>query len=471
MTNVLSSISGQFSKALILGTFMPTVLFVLLVRLLVGPLIPFNIALFNPLETLDPQWRALALLFIMIILTGLLYNLNRSIIRFYEGYPWQQSWFGKWRTRHYQAQLEAAAARKAGLDMLLSSLDENTHSDYDTLLSYWNRILHQLNEQLPKRKELILPTRLGNVMRSYEYYPFHQYGMDAIVFWPRLIAMIDEQCSAAIDDAKSSFDFMINCSALSALLALLLLGVELLFPTRLAQPIHWQLWLPWLLAISVFAGLAWLFYQGAIISAAARGEVIKGAFDLYRCKLLEQLGYERKLTTRIAERAIWSAITDQILFGDNNSDSIIDYAIPAASSTSAQYTPPDTSVSITRGVQATHTVGTITVVIQVTSTAPQKQPIDDMIISDTVPDGYDYEWDSAQIDGQKRVTVTGLNPYQFMVPTMLVNAGEQRDAADIRFMLTYRIQSRTALIATAPLTNDSIWNRLARLFSDGSQHS
>ena len=43
--------------------------------------------------------------------------------------------------------------------------------------------------------------------------------MDGIALWPRLVADIETPLAATIDDAKIAFDFMINCSFLSALTA------------------------------------------------------------------------------------------------------------------------------------------------------------------------------------------------------------------------------------------------------------
>jgi hypothetical protein len=94
VTNILSSISGQFSKSLILGTFFPVMVFVILAQIFVVPLLPSDWLVLRQLETLDTQWRVVVILLLAIVLSGLLYNLNIPIIRFYEGYPWQDSWIG-----------------------------------------------------------------------------------------------------------------------------------------------------------------------------------------------------------------------------------------------------------------------------------------------------------------------------------------------------------------------------------------
>ena len=96
MTSILSSISGRFSFSLLLGTFVPAFVFILLARMLVVPLVPgaLDVALLTPLKAIDESWEIFAILLSAIVLSGLLYSLNTPLIRIYEGYPWQDTWLG-----------------------------------------------------------------------------------------------------------------------------------------------------------------------------------------------------------------------------------------------------------------------------------------------------------------------------------------------------------------------------------------
>jgi hypothetical protein len=155
----------------------------------------------------------------------------------------------------------------------------------------------------------VLPTRLGNVVRSFEEYPRWQDGMSAIPLWPRLVAVIDKEYDARIEDAKSSLDFMLNCSLLSALLAGILAVTGLLAPGR----VHLG---EWLAQVVVLGTAAYVFYTGSVSSAHAWGAQMRGAFDLYRGDLLAKLGYGWKPATRDEEREIWMSISRQVIFGD-----------------------------------------------------------------------------------------------------------------------------------------------------------
>lgn len=60
MTSILSTISGFFSKPLILGSFLPVVIFILLSWLLLIPILPPGNLVFQPLEGLEKEWKLLA---------------------------------------------------------------------------------------------------------------------------------------------------------------------------------------------------------------------------------------------------------------------------------------------------------------------------------------------------------------------------------------------------------------------------
>ena len=92
MNSLLSAISGKFSQSLVLGTFLPVVLFLIIGLLTVQPLLPHGLPVIRTFEQLDRQWEVVALSFLAILLSGFLYNLNIPILRFYEGYPWKGSW-------------------------------------------------------------------------------------------------------------------------------------------------------------------------------------------------------------------------------------------------------------------------------------------------------------------------------------------------------------------------------------------
>jgi hypothetical protein len=326
MTNLFSAVSGQFPRALILGTFLPVVVFALLALVLVVPLLPSEVSLLEPLRALDANWRPVALTMVVVLVTGLLYNLNGPLIRLYEGYPWRMTWLGTMRTSRYQRQVAEAELTLTRLIALRRQLKGIPHppeiaTDVQSQLGVLGRLL---NVRFPA-KDLVLPTKFGNTIRSFEEYSRHQYGMSAIPLWPRLVAVLDKDYSSRIDDAKGAMDFALHSSFLSAVLAACILGLG----AATGRPfVSLRAFVAWLITGGAFALLAHILYVAAVGAAEVWGAQVKGAFDLYRWKLLEHLGYQRKPTTRAEERTAWLAISRQKVFGDPIEGEVIPYAVP-----------------------------------------------------------------------------------------------------------------------------------------------
>jgi len=412
-----------------LGTFLPVVLFVTLSLIFVVPLFPSDWPLFKPIIALETEGKVIAISFITIVLTGLLYNLNIPILRFYEGYPWKESWIGRWFIKRKRDEYLSASAERLGMRVLISEMRKSGKDDglISKLSARRSRIAQRVNTEFPSRQSLIIPTRLGNVIRSFEDYPDRQYGIGAITLWPRLVAKIDKDYAAVIDDSKTSLDFMLNISVLSALTALILSIAGLfyfppssLFYTPNSTSIRLIIAF-WLSTILAFLMLSYVSYVGAIPRANSYGAKVKGAFDLYRADLLKQLGYERVPKTLKEERSLWDAISLQMIYGDppSGKDPLTEYK---ASSTFVRSEPPFVDLEITRGLSRLETDGTITVMIKVKNIDIKNRKANGVVVIDTLPDGIDYKWNSALVNNQTAQAV-GVNPYRFTIGDM--NSGDE----------------------------------------------
>lgn len=469
MTSILSSISGYFSKSLILGTFLPVVIFLILSVLFLFPLLPSDMPLFNSLEGIDKQWKVVAVSFGAIVISGLIYNLNIPILRLYEGYPWKGSWIGMRLTRRHIARFDAAQNRIEAMRAVLyamvtanenfpakekyvrevienlkalstplrgptfasqpwlkiwqtwpkrerlGDIREQWERIKDDFLSAYSAYRIQIKRDYPDRRGLILPTRLGNVVRSFEYYSDREYGIDSIEIWPRLIAIIPKEYAVSVDDSKTTFDFMMNCSALSLLLAALLLLAGLIYPTHLASV---PALLYWFIKIVAFVLLSYFFYRLSINRAGAWGAMVKGAFDLYRWDLLKKLGYKQEPEKREDERALWDEISRQMIYGDRFDKTLLGYAKAATPSFPTVHSQPaKAKLEITRGLKAASSGDVVTFYLRVENKDPNLAETN-IIVTDKLADDFDYEWGSAKIGGTE-VYVTGTNPYQFRIGNLL----------------------------------------------------
>jgi uncharacterized repeat protein (TIGR01451 family) len=419
MIGLLSTISGQFTKNLILGSFLPVVVFVALSMILVVPIFPADWPLLKPFLGFGIEGKAIALTFITIVMTGLLFNLNTQVLRLYEGYPWINSWIGRLMIRKKQEEFAHARARRLGIRTLLREMPRDD-TRYVALSSKQHRATLGLINEFPSQKHLIVPTRLGNVMRSFEEYPSLQYGIGAITLWPRLVAKIDKDYAAGLDDAKTSLDFMLNSSVLSFLSATLVstagwyyYPASSLFYAPGQASIK-AIILTWLITIIGFSTLGFLAYLSAIERAGAWGTKVKGAFDLYRGELLKQFGYERANLTLNEERYLWDSISRQLIYGDPpwGRDPLVECRLNKAF---ARGRAPFVDLEVARGVRP-EADGGLTITIRVRNT-DSKKAARRVLLVDTLPSDFNYVWGSAS-NGNSSPRVTGTNPYWFEMGDM-----------------------------------------------------
>lgn len=176
-----------------------------------------------------------------------------------------------------------------------------------------------LYRNYPSKLDRVLPTRLGNIIKAAEEYPADKgrYGIDAVFFWPRLIAVIPDAARGDLSDARASMALLLNVSTLA-----FLLGVGS-FTALAAAMLH-----PAAAFWACGAGglvLAALAYRSALAPGRIYAELVRAAFDLYRVDLLKQLqfGLPDNLDE---ERALWDNLGQQMYLGDATSPNVLDAA-------------------------------------------------------------------------------------------------------------------------------------------------
>jgi hypothetical protein len=410
MGTFLSSISGQLAKPVVFGTLFPVVIISILDMLLLPSLLPHSQEIqahLNKVLVGDDKWGVVVLTFVVMVVTGLLYNLNIPIIQFYEGYPWKGSWIGKFLTSRNVNRLKEAQLLGSASDSLESAVNRAGQSDPSpaSLSATLDQLAIFLDTQLPDAAEYVLPTRLGNVIRCFERYSMLAYGMDAIVLWPRLTSKIDPTFASTIDDAKSSFDFMLNSSFLSALTLVGMLGVSIWNPI----PLKFAALLSWGWRAGIFLFLTLIFYVWAVNRAGAWGSQVRSAFDLYRLDLLKALGYQQRPLTFQEEKRIWLRISEELAYPDIRD-------VPLAyeqSPTRIIVTPPDIDLSIERRVGSQGP--NLRISVQLVITNDDEDDPEKLRVIESIPDGYRYIPDSAIASIGSRLRVVRLTPLELDV--------------------------------------------------------
>jgi hypothetical protein len=151
------------------------------------------------------------------------------------------------------------------------------------------------------------PTAFGNVALSMQSYSLSRYRLNLATFWSRLQPVLqkDKDFFAALQDAKVQLDFlvaMVWLAGLTTVAWVAILGYEqrsaLLFLT-----------VGWMGPLAT-----WACYTAAVENYVAFGEIVRTAVDLYRFKLLDELGVARPGGLR-DERALWEALQRVTSYG------------------------------------------------------------------------------------------------------------------------------------------------------------
>jgi hypothetical protein len=141
------------------------------------------------------------------------------------------------------------------------------------------------------------PTRLGNIIESYEAYSNVKYGLDSVFYWYRLWVMLDKDLREEIDSSQAMVDSTVYvCFVLyaSAFVMLAYAGIGG------AAHLHWSyinrlsaINLPYVPAPGVLCGMAgacfvigFTVYYLSLPAHAKFGELFKSVFDQYRSKLV-----------------------------------------------------------------------------------------------------------------------------------------------------------------------------------------
>lgn len=158
-----------------------------------------------------------------------------------------------------------------------------------------------LNDRYPPetQPEHVMPTRLGNVLKSAERHPRLRYGLDAVLVWPRLHPLLPDRVVAGLAAARAGLESRLVMTTLFALFAA---------HSGTALLVARQSW--WLFAVCFGGGAlaAWISYATAVSAAVGYAEQVKVAFDIYRLDLLRQLdGTEPGTAAR--ERRRWQELS------------------------------------------------------------------------------------------------------------------------------------------------------------------
>jgi uncharacterized membrane protein len=290
-----------FERNFAVGFFLPVVVFLVTVAVLLD-----NFGLLGSIVTTvvgnELQFLVATSIFAFIAWLGaiLLYALNRDIIRFFEGYGRLNPLY-LFRT-HQVKRFTQLQRELEELDKQYARHQDKGEEIPHRLVKRRRQIMEELAESFPDAEHLVLPTRFGNIIRSFEVYPRVMYGIDAIPGWIRLLTVVPESFQNLGAEAKAQLDFWVNVRVLSVVTILLWLILAVVYRS------YSSAWLPLVsLAVSLVAA------HRADSAATQWGMFVKAAFDVYLPQLLENLSYERP-GNHESYRSMWGNFSQAVIF-------------------------------------------------------------------------------------------------------------------------------------------------------------
>ena len=373
---ILKEVTVYFDRRSLITAFFPNLIFWgLTVIILLCPSLEWG-AFISKLEELN----GLSLISQAVLFTAFLVwvsfcsfltlNFHTSIVRLYEGY-WPETWLflrlHELRRKHWYKEWIALRNR---VESLLKSDNSNRHlceEQKAKVVEESLRLDYYLLNYYPSKPEDIMPTQLGNVLKSAEKYSNDRYHLDSVLIWPRLEPALPKEFADSFRDAETSLVLMITLSAFT-----LLFGLPLSVWIALKSAILLSWWVPILIIfiavpfrfyvpaafalfsiILIFAAptfivnapiisgkvqiffillasillLAQLNYINAVQAGLLHGDKIRASFDLYRWKVLENLHLQLPQNLE-EERKLWDNICDLIYRNYDPNFNFYQYELP-----------------------------------------------------------------------------------------------------------------------------------------------
>jgi hypothetical protein len=308
----LTDVAGIFSRYFVMGFFLP----VFFPLVLVGQIADES-STPAVYRNASGGTRLLILGGVALLAALLLSSLHYHVVRLLEGYPIRrlEDIEASGRARPLRRLLRDVPKRMSARWIL--AFQERTEKLDGPRSPARSRAARELNKYFPWRLQAVLPTRLGNAIRSFETHSNKRYGLDGVTAWPRIEMLLEEEEREIIVEAQSQFALFVNLTVLPGLF-----GIYVLVDLVINPPASLLVEATLIVVVlgAVFA-LTCGFYQAAVGAAVRWGMPVRAAFDLHRLDLYAKLGLTRPASAD-AESDIARAATRLMLYGEPFSDEV-----------------------------------------------------------------------------------------------------------------------------------------------------
>lgn len=237
------------------------------------------------------------LLAAVILLAGLsafvVQRFTWAALRLLEGY-WPD-WLAELILTRKRKRIEKLEARFASLSERFDDLNPQECREYQALEArlFW----------IPSEPSDLMPTALGNILRTAESRPRIKYGLDGVLCWSRLWLLLPPLARQELSEARARLDAAAQLWIWGVLFCL------------------WSFSSLWALPIGIVT--AAFAYRSALESGVLYGELIDAAYDLYRREIYTALRWPLPRNPA-GERELGKEITSYLLRGSDQDVPIFD---------------------------------------------------------------------------------------------------------------------------------------------------
>lgn len=311
---MLSSLSALIDRAFVIGFVVPITILIASISIIFD-----DLEIVKQLATAASAADGFQAVFIPLLFLWLcailLEMINTSLYRFLEGYTWpmnRKSWKVA-RLKKFRKDSECIARIKV-------RLIENPKDP--ELIDAYIKSARSRAVMFPQAEGYILPTRFGNVIRSFEQYPKAMYGADGVAVWPLLLNVLPDDAKTQVSRSRAYVDMLVNLCLISFILgafSLLWGGAHAVYGFSLcAMPENCALEslkneAMNLLCGALFISASRLWYELAIKFAIKWGVAVKAAFDVNLIALAEKLPFPFP-SIQDERNEFWTQITQQVLY-------------------------------------------------------------------------------------------------------------------------------------------------------------
>jgi hypothetical protein len=300
--NLFDKLLGFFDRRFIIAYWAPVAIWLLGLALIIALDAGFG-DLLKQFAGFDPVGKIVLATTTVVAITVIAYALQAltgSTIRLYEGYSFP-GWLMRVMRRAEIAKLKGWELREA-----TRAAKENRPRIKLQERYFYFPPVNETAEAEELRYEKVRATRLGNAMTAAEEYPRQVYGLDSVLWWPRLATILPEKLQNQVDAAIVPMISLLNLCTASVLLAIGGAVYMIASDTPAA-----------LFTIPLWGGflLARICYRAAVSQAVSYGNVVRVAYDFHRHEILQKM----KLKTPDSldeELAQWLVLNNWIYYYD-----------------------------------------------------------------------------------------------------------------------------------------------------------